>query len=182
MRETWVRSLGWEDSLEKGKATHSSILAWVAKSRTGLSNFHFHSVCFWCTAWWFNISIHFQMIYTYHSESSFLLLLYKFITVLLTVFPMLYVSSLWLIYCVTGSLYLLIPFTYFAHFPVLSLLPTTCMFSVSVSLLLFHFFNSIHKWSYMAFDFVWLSSLSITLSMSIHVVTSAKFSFFFMAE
>ena len=28
MRETWVQSLGWEDSLEKGTATHSSILAW----------------------------------------------------------------------------------------------------------------------------------------------------------
>ena len=28
MRETWVRSLGWEDPLEKGKATHSGILAW----------------------------------------------------------------------------------------------------------------------------------------------------------
>ena len=28
MRETWVRSLGWKDPLEKGKATHSSILAW----------------------------------------------------------------------------------------------------------------------------------------------------------
>ena len=28
MRETWVRSLGWEDPLEKGKATHSSVLAW----------------------------------------------------------------------------------------------------------------------------------------------------------
>ena len=27
-RETWVRSLGWEDLLEKGKDTHSSILAW----------------------------------------------------------------------------------------------------------------------------------------------------------
>ena len=27
MRETWVQSLGWEDCLEKGKATHSSILA-----------------------------------------------------------------------------------------------------------------------------------------------------------
>ena len=27
VRETWVRSLGWEDPLEKGKATHSSILA-----------------------------------------------------------------------------------------------------------------------------------------------------------
>ena len=25
--ETWVGSLGWEDPLEKGKATHSSILA-----------------------------------------------------------------------------------------------------------------------------------------------------------
>ena len=28
MRETWVRSLGWEDPLEKGKTTYSSILAW----------------------------------------------------------------------------------------------------------------------------------------------------------
>ena len=28
MWETWVRSLGWEDSLEKGMATHSIILAW----------------------------------------------------------------------------------------------------------------------------------------------------------
>ena len=28
MWETWVHSLGWEDPLEKGKATHSSVLAW----------------------------------------------------------------------------------------------------------------------------------------------------------
>ena len=28
MWETWVQPLGWEDSPEKGKATHSSILAW----------------------------------------------------------------------------------------------------------------------------------------------------------
>ena len=28
MRETWVRSLGQEDTLEKGMATHSSTLAW----------------------------------------------------------------------------------------------------------------------------------------------------------
>ena len=28
MREAWVQSLGWEDPPEKGKATHSSILAW----------------------------------------------------------------------------------------------------------------------------------------------------------
>ena len=45
VQETWVRSLGWEDPLEKGKATHSSILAWgipwteyeFAKSWTRLS-------------------------------------------------------------------------------------------------------------------------------------------------
>ena len=48
IRETWVRSLGWEDPSEKGKATHSSILAWripwtrVSKSWPWLSNFHFH--------------------------------------------------------------------------------------------------------------------------------------------
>ena len=28
MQETWVQFLGWEDPLEKGPATHSSILAW----------------------------------------------------------------------------------------------------------------------------------------------------------
>ena len=28
MWETWVQSVGWEDPLEKGKATKSSILAW----------------------------------------------------------------------------------------------------------------------------------------------------------
>ena len=54
MGETCMRSLGWEDPLEKGKVTHSSILAWripgtiqsmhgVAKSWTRLSHFHFHS-------------------------------------------------------------------------------------------------------------------------------------------
>ena len=28
MQETWVRSLGWEDPLEKGTVTHSNVLAW----------------------------------------------------------------------------------------------------------------------------------------------------------
>ena len=28
MWETWVQSLGWEDPLEEGMATHSNILAW----------------------------------------------------------------------------------------------------------------------------------------------------------
>ena len=50
MREPWVQSLSWEDPL-KGKATHSSILAWRiprtvepmgSQSQTRLSDFHFH--------------------------------------------------------------------------------------------------------------------------------------------
>ena len=28
IRETWIRSLGWEDPLDEGMATHSSILGW----------------------------------------------------------------------------------------------------------------------------------------------------------
>ena len=52
--EIWAQSLGWVDPLEKGKATHSSILAWrisctlyivqgVVKSQTWLSDFHTHT-------------------------------------------------------------------------------------------------------------------------------------------
>ena len=35
MRETWVRSLGWEDPLEEGMATHSSVLAWRISMEPG---------------------------------------------------------------------------------------------------------------------------------------------------
>ena len=48
MWETWVGSLGWEGLLEKGKATHSSILAWVTKSWTRLSDFHFPFSSYTC--------------------------------------------------------------------------------------------------------------------------------------
>ena len=64
MRETWVQSLGWEDSLEEGMATHSTILAWrlpwteepgrlqstgsqrVGHDTTEQLHFHFHSLHF----------------------------------------------------------------------------------------------------------------------------------------
>ena len=37
MQETWVQSLGWEDPLEKGMATYSSIFAWgILMDRGGL--------------------------------------------------------------------------------------------------------------------------------------------------
>ena len=59
MQKTWVRSLGWEDPLEEGMATHSSILAWripwteepggatvygVSKSQTRVKQLSMHSV------------------------------------------------------------------------------------------------------------------------------------------
>ena len=57
MQDTWVRCLGQEDPLEKGMATHSSVLAWkipwteepggyspwITKSQTQLSDYHFHT-------------------------------------------------------------------------------------------------------------------------------------------
>ena len=54
--ETWVRSLGWEDPLEKGKATHSSILAWRIPwtiQSMGLQRFGHDWVTFTFTfPWW----------------------------------------------------------------------------------------------------------------------------------
>ena len=39
MQETWVQSLGWEGPLEKGKATHSSILAGKSHGQRGLAGY-----------------------------------------------------------------------------------------------------------------------------------------------
>ena len=44
MRETWVRSLSWEDPLEKGKATHSSILAWKVRHNWATFTFRANEV------------------------------------------------------------------------------------------------------------------------------------------
>ena len=88
MQETWVQSLGWEDPLEKGKATHSNILQYsgmensmdcivhgVAKSRTQLSNFHFtslHFICIYVYVYGYNIingMINFLVLH-FHSSSQ----------------------------------------------------------------------------------------------------------------
>ena len=44
MQETWVRSLGWEDSLQEGMATHSSILAWRIPMDRGARQATVHGV------------------------------------------------------------------------------------------------------------------------------------------
>ena len=72
MRETWVPSLGWEDSLEMGKATHSTILAWTIPWTVWsmLSDFHFHSLS--PEVWVFTIAYVYSS-YTTHCVSSFYL-------------------------------------------------------------------------------------------------------------
>ena len=42
MQETWVQSLSWEDPLEKGKATHSSIRPWGHVRQANLIELRFH--------------------------------------------------------------------------------------------------------------------------------------------
>ena len=85
MRETWVLSLDWEDPLEKGTATHSSILAWripldcivhgFTKSQTWLRDFHFLYFFFFgmvlvtasCTMLWTSIHSSSDILSTRHN-------------------------------------------------------------------------------------------------------------------
>ena len=64
-------------------------------------------------------------------------------------------------------------------------LEITCLFSASITIsvllhlfICFVFLNSPYKWNHTVFVFVWLYSLSIMPSRSIHVVTNGKISFF----
>ena len=109
MQETWVRSLGWEDPLEKGMATHSGIVAWriswtihdVTKSQTWLSSLHFTSGCDPCSeSNYFGYSKHkyaFSLFWTFYKWNIFL-----------TFFPQQYLCEV-LLYCcvlVDGSVLL----------------------------------------------------------------------------
>ena len=88
----------------------------------------------------------------------------------------------WLIYFATGSLYFLISHIYFFLPPIPSPLGTTyslylwlCFCLVRFAHL-FCFLDSTCKWNHIVFVFLWLSSLRIKLSRSIHVVTNGKIS------
>ena len=81
MQKTWVPSLGWEDPLEKGMATHSSILAWrisMAEEPGGLqfmglqrvghdwaTNTHTCNVYTWVRKWW-TVNPHYLQILYLH--------------------------------------------------------------------------------------------------------------------
>ena len=126
-----------------------------------------------CTTQWFDIHIPCEVI---TAVSSSHLSLYKVI-IILTIFPMLYITSLWLIYFITESRYFLIPFTLFTIPP-----PATSLWQPSVcSLYLwvcfcFVFLDSMSQIiRYLSLSF-WLFSLSIIPSRSIHGATNGKIS------
>ena len=99
----------------------------------------------------------------YHSKSSNHLSLYKIITVLLTIFLMLYMTFLWLIYFIPGGFNLLICSTYFnpLYPPCLWKPPIYCLCLWTLIIL-----GSTYKWdTYLS---VWLISLSIITSIHPH--------------
>ena len=61
MQETWVWSLGWEDPLEKGMATCSSILTWRipwTEEPGGLQSIGWQRVRIWLSGWHFHFFFH----------------------------------------------------------------------------------------------------------------------------
>ena len=134
------------------------------------------------------ISYFYLLKYDHPNMSSYHLSPFKDITILLTIFSMLYISSLWYF---GGGNWIFVPlnqphlFHSFSNLP--SLLVTSCLFSVSISSNLLCFFNCFlhftYKWNNMASVFLCLTySLSIILSRSIHVVSNGMILSFFMAE
>ena len=121
-----------------------------------------HYVSPWYRTQWLDISIHYKMI----TILSLVTICHH--TKVLHCYWLsspccLYISFLWLIYFVTGSLYLLVSLTYFTHLP--TPLPTgnhlfvLCIYDfVSVLLCLFFcFLDSTYKWNHVVFVFLCLT-------------------------
>ena len=102
---------------------------------------------------------------------------------------MLYITFMWLIYFITGSLYLLISLTYFSHPPHPPPLwqpPVSSLYLWVYSVLLHLFISCVFQIPHISeiiwyFSFsVWLISFSIIPTRSIHVVANGKILFFFL--
>ena len=113
----------------------------------------------------------------HHDKSSKHLCSYKVTTKLLIIFFMQYITSLWFLYFITGSLYLLIPLTYFAPIPQLSWGILLCTYEYVF--ILFCFLGSTYRWREITEHLslsVWFISLSMIFSRSMSVVINGKIS------
>ena len=127
-----------------------------------------------------------------HNKSSYHLLLYKFIAMLLTIFPRPHVTFL-VTYLLCNWKFLSLTLLHLFH-PCLLCLPLAdiCLFSVSMTLFvyvfhLFYFLDSTCKWKSYGICLLWLAyflwhKILYVHSRSIYVVTNVKISFFFMAD
>ena len=125
----------------------------------------------WYTTWWVSISIHFKTI----TAVSLVLIIQRYYII---IDSRLYTSSRDSFFVVSGSLCLLISFTHFSPLPTLlpsdSDLSVLCIYdSALVLLCLFICPQKSEVIQYFPFS-VWLISLIVTPSMSIHVVTNGK--------
>ena len=116
----------------------------------------------------------------HHDKYSNHLSPYEFIIISLTIFLVMYITFLWLIYFITRGLFL-IPFTCLTFPTQPPLLATIHLFSVSLNLFSHCFvcFSKFHIWVKSHDIWLWLISLSIIPTRSIQVTTNGKISFLF---
>ena len=171
MQETWVRFLGQEDPLDKGMVTHSRILVWQIR---GAWQATVHMVSKspghdWATNTFNTLAQHHDLIFytlqnDHQGRSSYRLRPYEAPVILLTTAPMVYITSLWLICFIAGSVCFSIPFIHFTHshnaallpfahqLPVCSLCPWACFVFYSVHLSCFLYSSC--KWDQMTCVFL----------------------------
>ena len=107
VKETWVQSLGWEDPLEKGKATHSSILAWrisPGSHRVG-HNWATFTFTFYRLQ---TVDVCVMRTFMIYSVSNFQI--FNTILLLIMILPQCTLDLHNLFFLITGNVYLLTPF------------------------------------------------------------------------
>ena len=121
----------------------------------------------------------------HHRKSGYHLSPYRIITILLIVFSMPNFTFLWYLFYSWKLIHLNSVHLFCLFFSPPISLAVTNLFSVSTSLFLFFVCfvsDSTYKWDYMVFAFLWLISLKVMPSRSIHVVANANISFLLVAE
>ena len=128
-----------------------------------------------------NDQIHISYNSQYHSYNFFpcdeilrsvFLATFKYMLLFISV-TMLNITSTEFINFITGSLYLLTPFTHFPY-PQFRALATTNLFCFCICFGFFFFLESTKKWHQIGFVFLWLISLNFMSSSSTHVIAHGK--------
>lgn len=129
---------------------------------------------------WFDNEVHYRMIVI---NQVTICHLYTVITILSTISTLLHITSPCLIYFVTGSLSLLIRFTYFTHLSIHPPPPlaTTIFLYLWICFVLFAclfcVLDPTFKWNHTVLVIVWIISLSTIPNRCIYVVANIKISF-----